>query len=82
MNEGMLWFDNDPKRGLIDKVDRAAKYYQAKLRHRPTVCYLNAEDFDAKLEAINGVLLKPASNIRPNYFWLGVENNVIQAKAA
>ena len=82
MNEGMLWFDNSPNRELVDKVNRAAKYYQAKFRQKPTVCYLNAEVFDAKLEAVNGVNLKPASNIRPNYFWLGVENKAVQAKAA
>ena len=82
MREGMLWFDNDPKLRLTEKVNRAARYYQTKLQHRPTVCYLNAEQFDAELEAVDGVCLKPAANIRPNYFWLGVESQGVVAKAA
>ncbi len=82
MKEGLLWFDNDPKRKLVDKVDRAAKRYRARLRRKPTVCYVNAEEFNIEIDEINGIHLKPANHIRPHYFWIGVEQDTISAKAA
>ena len=82
MKEGLLWFDNDPKRKLAEKVKQAASRYQAKLRCKPTVCYLNAEEYDGATMEINGIYLKPVSHIRPNYYWIGVEQNSVQAKAA
>lgn len=82
MQIGLLWFDNDPKRKLADKIGQAAARYQAKLRRKPTVCYLNAEEFDGKTEEINGIRLKPAANVRPHYFWIGIEQDTITRKAA
>jgi hypothetical protein len=73
MQEGLLWFDNDPKRKLADKVKRAATRYRRRLRSKPTVCYLNSEEFDDKLAQVDGINLKSAPNIRPHYFWIGVE---------
>ncbi len=74
MQEGLLWFDNDPGRKLADKVKQAANCYRTKLRQKPTVCYINADQFDTKVDKINGIRLKPAVNIRPHHFWIGVEN--------
>ncbi len=79
MKEGLLWFDNDPQRKLSDKVNQAAKRYRAKLRRKPTVCYINTDQFDEKINQVNGVHLKPANNIRPHYFWIGVEQKTAKA---
>ena len=49
---------------------------------KPTVCYLNSNDFDGDIEEVNGVYLKPASYIQPNYFWIGVEQEATRAEAA
>ena len=78
MKEGLLWFDNDPNLALGDKIKRAAARYQARLQHKPTTCYLSAKDFNAEMGEVQGIQLKPAHNIQPHYFWLGVE----QKKAA
>ncbi len=83
MQEGLLWFDNDPKRKLVDKVNRAAKRYRTKLRRKPTVCYINAKEFSAETDNnINGIHLKPAANVQPHHYWIGVEQDSISAKAA
>jgi hypothetical protein len=82
MKEGLLWFDNDPKRKLADKVKHAATCYQAKLQRKPTVCYMNADEFDSKVEVINGIYLKPAVYIQPHHYWVGVEQDRLSVKAA
>jgi hypothetical protein len=82
MREGLLWFDNDPNRKLADKISRAVTRYQARFGRRPTTCYLNARDFDGQTDKINGVQLKPASDVRPHHFWIGVEQETLTAKAA
>lgn len=82
MKEGLLWFDNDPNRALGDKIKRAAARYQARLQHKPTICYLSAKEFKAEIQEVNGIQLKPAHNIQPHYFWLGTEHQTAEKKAA
>jgi hypothetical protein len=41
MDIGMLWYDDDGKRPLDEKVARAAAYYRAKYGVQPTECYVN-----------------------------------------
>ena len=82
MKEGLLWFDNDPNRKLVDKVSQAAARYQVRLHQKPTVCYLSPDEFDGQIEEINGIYLKPAPYIRPHYLWIGVEQETIGARAA
>jgi hypothetical protein len=81
MQEGLLWFDNDPQRKMADKIKQAAKRYQSRLHCKPTVCYLNSEEFDTSLNQVDGIHLKPARNIRPHYFWIGVEQDAVKTAA-
>lgn len=82
MQEGLLWYDNDPNRKVVDKINRAVERYRTKLRHKPTVCYLNIKDLDSEIEEVDGVFLKPAPNILPHHFLLGVEQNSISVKVS
>lgn len=41
MNVGMLWFDNDNKRALNAKIERAAEYYRNKYGRSPTLCFVH-----------------------------------------
>ncbi len=82
MREGLLWFDNDPKLRLAEKIGQAATRYQARFGRRPTTCYLNDRDFDGQTEEVNGIRLRPVANVRPHHFWVGVENETGLAKAA
>ena len=82
MKEGLLWFDNDPKTKLDDKVKRAARHYQMKLRRKPTVCYVNDGAFSPAKATVKGIDIKPAVYIRPHHFWLGVEHEAGAAKRA
>lgn len=81
MQEGLLWFDADPKRDLAEKVARAADRYRLKFGRRPNLCYVNPSTLDrvsAELAAtspveLNGVRLVPADNVLKHHFWIGVE---------
>ena len=74
MDIGMLWYDDDAKRQLDEKVARAVEYYRAKYGVAPTECYLNPGMLDANQPATitAGVRLKPNRTVIKNHFWLGV----------
>lgn len=82
MDEGLLCFDNNPDLSLSDKIDAAARRYQLRLHHKPTVCYLNVADFDESVAEVNGIAIKPARFIRRHYLWLGIEREPLPPKAA
>lgn len=41
MEIGLLWFDNNPKLSLHEKVVEAAAYYQRKYRQQPNLCFVH-----------------------------------------
>ena len=78
MDTGMLWFDNNAKRDLDTKIDRAAKYFQDKYGRKPTLCYVHPSMIDGK-PSRNGngkafstgdIELRTMSQILPNHFWI------------
>lgn len=77
MQSGLLWFDNDPGRGVIAKVEAAACRYREKFGAAPDTCYVNRAAFEgAELElAPQGVALRviPARDVLAHHFWIGVE---------
>jgi len=79
MQIGLLWFDNDPRRGLTAKIEDAARRYREKFGAPPNACYVNQAALDAQMTAAQGQLFPaalrviPASNILPHHFWVGVE---------
>jgi len=73
MQEGLLWFDSDPKRDLAEKVARAAARYQFKFGRRPNLCYVHTSMLDLGSVELNGVRLMPAHNVLKHHFWIGIE---------
>jgi len=39
----LLWWDDDPKRRVADKIKNAARAYKRKFKCHPTTCYVNME---------------------------------------
>jgi hypothetical protein len=88
---GLLWFDDDPRRGLEDKIGRAAQRYRDKYGRWPNMCYVHPQILSDQAGSELRVAcssLKPASLIRvvaaPNillhHYWLG-ENGKPVARA-
>jgi len=75
MDCGLLWFDNNPKREIEEKVQRAVAHYERKYGHTPNVCWVHPsmlqQNGGAELQA-SGVIVRPGRAILPDHFWLGV----------
>ncbi len=75
MKIGMLWFDDDPRRGLDEKVLRAVSYYQQKYGQKPTVCYVHPTALQPGAKEAQGqptsVQIRSAPNVLPHHFWVG-----------
>lgn len=75
MSIGMLWFDNDPKATLVEKVARAAKYYQDKYGKAPNRCYVHPSmKTDRMFESVDGVEIHTNRSVLPNHFWVGIHH--------
>jgi len=73
MDIGMLWYDDDGKRKLDEKVARAAEYYRSKYGAQPTECYVNPGALgEGQPVMAAGVRLRPSRSIIKNHFWLGI----------
>ncbi|MBI4771893.1 MAG: hypothetical protein HY784_16145 [Chloroflexi bacterium] len=83
MDIGMLWYDDDSKRTLNEKVARAVEHYKTKYGAVPTVCFVNPSLLTAARapELAAGVQLRPARTVMVNHFWVGVGETTLQTEA-
>ena len=72
MDVGMLWFDDDPKRGLEEKIARAVAHYRDKYGQAPTLCFVNPGTLNGGPDVAAGVQVRSARSVLPNHFWVGV----------
>ena len=76
MKTGLLWFDDDPRRELEEKVLRAATHYERKYGRLPNLCFVHPSAFNGNgrnsVEKAGGVEIRPGCSILPDHFWLGV----------
>ncbi|MAT98724.1 MAG: hypothetical protein CL608_16400 [Anaerolineaceae bacterium] len=72
MNVGMLWLDDDRKRSLDEKVNRAVEYYREKYGRMPEMCLVNTGML-AEETQVGKVSVQPFANILPHHFWLGMK---------
>jgi len=73
MFTGMMWYDNDPKTDLLDKVNRAAEYYKTKYGRIPEVCLVNPAMIEKTRLQTGKILVRAVRTVRPHYFWIGNE---------
>lgn len=69
---GMLWFDNDPKSTLAEKVIRAAAYYAQKYGRQANVCFVHPDTAGAPT-ACGAIQVRTSRQVLVNHYWLGVE---------
>jgi hypothetical protein len=94
MDTGLLWFDDDPRRGLEDKVGRAAKRYRDKYGRWPNTCFVHPQMVTDHLgqslglagarSARQKIRVIAAPNILLHHYWLGEsrEEPVANGKAS
>jgi hypothetical protein len=72
MKIGMLWFDNDPKTALDDKVNRAAEYYQRKYGRKPQVCLVHPSMVTGPAPRVSGIEIRSSVQVQRNHLWIGL----------
>jgi hypothetical protein len=75
VRSGLLWYDDDPERTLIDKVSRAVNRYERKYGLAPDVCFVHpsALSDDGSEKSADGVLIAPLPTVLINHMWVGRE---------
>ncbi|MCP4361972.1 MAG: hypothetical protein GY796_28510 [Chloroflexi bacterium] len=73
MQIGMLWLDDDQKRPLEEKVQRAVEYYWEKYGRWPELCLVNPTEISDKMR-VGKVEVTSRRTVLPHHFWLGMKN--------
>ncbi len=73
MKQGLVWYDNDPKKSLDDKLSEAAHRYKEKFGVEPNVCYIHPSHYDAQRATIAKMRMIRAPQVLPNHLWLEAE---------
>ena len=75
MKIGMLWYDDNKKSTLEEKVIRAADYYHDKFGRAPTLCLVNPRTINGGPKRVAKIELRAAHNVLLHHFWVGIAEN-------
>ncbi len=96
MKTGLLWFDDDPRKELEEKVLRAAAHYERKYGQAPNLCFVHPSAFNGNGGNGNGngkhakkddvvkagkVEIRPGRSVLQHHFWLGMAEERPQASS-
>ncbi len=70
---GLLWFDDNPKRPLAEKLDEAAERYQERFDRWPTLVHLNPTQAEGLSVKYKRLRVFGDEHLRRNYFIVGVD---------
>jgi hypothetical protein len=73
MKIGMLWYDGDTSRGMVEKVELAAAYYREKYGRRPNLCLIHPQTAgDSVLSSTGTIEVELNASVLQDHFWVGV----------
>jgi hypothetical protein len=79
LREGLLWYDDDPSRGLEEKVALAARHYRRKYGAMPDLCYVHPSMLGSGPEVRGacrgGVQVCGLHTVLRHHLWLGCVND-------
>lgn len=82
MRIGLLFYDDDPKAEIEEKVRRAAARYQEKYGHAATACYVHPSMLTSGDCVMGGLDVYGQHSVLPNHLWLGVGDARAEAPRA
>ncbi len=74
---GWLWFDDDPKTSLEDKVSQASARFRQKFGWPPRVCYVSQTALGEGQPTLGPVQMRGASNVLRGHFLFVVEEQPV-----
>lgn len=66
-----VWYDDTPKKPVVDKIQEAIAAYMERFKIRPDLVLVNAIDHTEMAE----VLVRSERTVQPNTFWVGREDS-------
>ena len=73
MDLGMLWYDDDKRRPLAEKIRQAAEYYLKKYGQVITQCYVHPRMLpEGQALRVAGIRVLPSRVVVMNHMWLGI----------
>lgn len=84
MDRGLLWYDDDPRLDLAEKVQKAVRRYRKKFGAAPDACYVHpsALNGNGKMKEVGGVRVMVLPSVLRHHFWLGREGKKRRRKTA
>jgi len=85
MNIFMLWFDNDPKASLQEKILKAVEYYRRKYDRHPEVCLISQASANENpgLQSVKfenqEIAVRVWRGTLSHHFWVGVEDVMVES---
>ena len=73
MKIGMLWFKDDKKMSLKEKLEEAAAFYLNKYGSMPNTCFVHPSTFEGKILTEAGMKVQKDKEVMENHYWIGVE---------
>lgn len=70
---GWLWFDNDPKTSLEQKIDAAAGRFRQKFGQAPRQCFVNQRELPADGVRCGQLTVAGARNVLPGHLLFVVD---------
>lgn len=71
MRTGLLWFENNAKKALDQRVQEAIDRYREKFGRLPNTCYIHPSDLNGHGLSLEGMRVVAASNILRSHLWVG-----------
>jgi hypothetical protein len=68
----LVWYDNDRKRKLEEKVAQAAERYTERFGAAPQIVLLNPAQA-GEIETVAGIPVRTTSLVLPNHVYIGVD---------
>jgi len=75
MRQGLLWFDDDPRRPFERKVEEAVERYVEKFGEAPNTCFVNPCTLPANVRTHAGVAIRALPTVLPNHFLVGISRS-------
>ena len=73
MNQGLLWFDPDPRDTPQAKLAAAAARYAERFGRPPNCCHVHPDH----LFVDPAFTIVPNPAVRPDYFWVGHDETLV-----
>lgn len=69
----LIWYDNDRKRKLAEKVAQAAERYTERFGVAPEIVLLNPTQA-GEIAAVAGIPVRATPLVAPNFLYIGTED--------